>query len=183
MAAKARPELLEWGQNPGPSESKLCKELDSKQKPDWNTCFSSETLRPRKDLKHNLIQSSELTSTETKAQREALGTEGSYKVTWQFRESTAGSKGWLWCVTVLKKLPTILLPAESHWVSHLTTVNINVGRMKWGLKHTASITELLMTIKVVFTPDIILHVIANVDVNQYARHSGPLRYFQVERNL
>lgn len=93
MAAKARPVLLEWGQNPGPSESKLCKELNRKQKPDWDTCFSSETLRPRKDLKYNLIQSSELTSPEIKVQSKELGTEGSYKVTWQFRKSKAGSKG------------------------------------------------------------------------------------------
>lgn len=50
MAAKPRPVLLEWGQTPGPSESKLCKELDSKQESGCNTCFSSETLAPKGTL-------------------------------------------------------------------------------------------------------------------------------------
>lgn len=75
MATKARSVLFEWGQNPGPSESKLSQELDSKQKPGWSTCFPSETLRPRADLTHNLIQSSELASREIKAQSKGLGTE------------------------------------------------------------------------------------------------------------
>lgn len=131
MATKARPVLFEWGQNPGPSESKLRNELDSKQKPGWNTCFSSETLRPTGDLTHNLIQSSELASREIKTQNKGLGTEGSYKVTWQFKNSTAGSQGWLWCVTVLKT-SMLPLPATSHWLNHLTTVNLNVGNVKWG---------------------------------------------------
>lgn len=49
-------------------------------------------------------------------------------------------------------------------MSHLTTVDINVGSVKWGPKPTAPITEVLMTIKVVFTPEVTLHSIANVDV-------------------
>lgn len=48
------------GSDLGPSDSKLCRELDSKQGPGWNTRFSSETLRPKRDL--NFIPASHFAS-------------------------------------------------------------------------------------------------------------------------
>lgn len=76
------------GSDLGPAESKLCREQDSKREQSWNTGFSSETLRPKRDL--NFISASHFASTEIRVQSDWWDAEGAHKVTWQLRKKEYG---------------------------------------------------------------------------------------------